>query len=88
MVVIGDLILDLLQAVLEFLFGLLPDDLLPDTSSWAAQGATIGSELGYANSFLPFSAAVTGARLILAVWVACRVIELGQWALRRLHILG
>lgn len=85
---ITDWLIDLFQAAVSWLLGLVPSGWVPNGAEWPGRATELASKFSYAGYWLPFGVAATGAKAVLSVWFGLQVYSFVVWALRRLHVLG
>lgn len=85
---ITDRFLDLVQGVVTWLIGLVPDSAAWDTGGFTSFMSDVGARAGWVSAFLPVGLAVDAFQLLIAVWAGLYAFRFIVKVLQWLHILG
>lgn len=83
-----DFIFDLIQAIVGWLLGLVPDNWIPNTATWPGRAEELAAHAQYGGFFIPLGAASAAVQAVLTVWLGLHGYSFVVWLLRRLHVLG
>lgn len=82
-----DALFSMFEGVLDALLGVVPDPPAFVTEGWGA-AAQVFEYARWANQYVPLDQAVLAIGVLFTIWVAQYAVDLTEWVLTKLHLLG